>query len=340
MAKKKAEPKKKATKKAATKKGAKKEAAPKPGKRGTSALLERIQAKQAKTSAALLSGGAASEIKVVVPTGIDVLDNHVLGIGGWPCGRIAEIFGGEGSGKSSLVFSSIAQAQKIGLPVIFVETEHAITKGRIFEFGVDLDNVILCQPDHIEEVMEFIEDSLASMNVDEPCLLAWDSIAETPSKREFDGGVAKKDMPGERAKSLSKLIRTTKSRLSRLQVATLLVNQIRDKPGVMMGPTWTTPGGHGVKFGASIRLAFWGGEAQKQTVDGVEVHVGKKPILRTMKNKFAPPFREARVRFDYEGGWNNLWTTIKYAKDQDLIASGCRVTEKNYAEAKEALGWK
>ena len=324
MAKKKAEPKAAPTK-----------AAPK-SKRGTSALLERIQKKQQKTSAALLSGGSASDVKIVVPTGIDVLDHYVLGCGGFPCGRIAEVYGGEGSGKSSLVFNTIAQAQKIGLPVIFIETEQAITGGRIHEFGVNLEEVILCQPDHIDEVIEFIEDSLAAMNDDEPCFLAWDSIAETPSKREFEGGVAKKDMPGERAKSLSKLVRTTKTRLARKQVATLFVNQIRDKPGVVFGPTTTTPGGHGVKFGASIRLAFLGGEAQKIG----EEHVGKKPLIMAMKNKFAPPMRKARVRLDFEGGWNNQWTTINYAKDKDLIAAGCRVTDKNYAEAKKALGWK
>lgn len=324
MVKKKETPKKKAA--------PKKPAAP---KRGTAALLERIQARQQKTSAALLSGGAVSDVRTVVPTGISVLDKHVLGCGGFPCGRVAEIFGYEGSGKSSLIFQTIAEAQKMDLPVLFIETEHAITTGRIFEFGVDLDRVILCQPPHIEAVIEFIEDSLASMHDDEPCLLAWDSIAETPSLREYEGGVKKKDMPGERAKSLSKLLRTCKGRLSRKQVATLFVNQIRDVPGVVFGPSWTTPGGHGVKFGASIRLAFWGGEAVKQG----EVHIGKRPILRAMKNKFAPPLREARVRLDYEGGWNEQWTTINYAKDLDLIAKGCRVTDKNYAEAMEALGW-
>lgn len=321
-------------KKAPAKKTAKAKAEKKPTTR-TSSLLERIQKRQKKTSAALLSGGASSEFDVVIPTGVEVLDHYVLGCGGFPCGRIAEVYGGEGTGKSSLVFNTIAQAQKMSLPVIFIETEQAITGGRIAEFGVNLDEVILCQPDHIDEVIEFIEDAVMSMNDDEPCLLAWDSIAETPSKREFEGGIAQKDMPGERAKSLSKLIRTTKTRLARKKVATLFVNQIRDKPGVMFGPTTTTPGGHGVKFGASIRLAFLGGEAMKKG----DTHIGKKPIVMAMKNKHAPPMRKARIRLDFEGGWNNQWSTINFAKDQGLVETKARVTENNYEAAKKALGW-
>jgi recombination protein RecA len=311
-----------------------------PKKSKTSSLLERIQAKQKKTSAKLLSSGSSSDIKTIVPTGIDVVDHHVLGIGGWPCGRMVELYGDEGTGKSSLVFKSIAQAQAMGLPTIFVETENAIEGGRMQTFGVDLENVILNQPEHIEEVIEFIDDSLESMHDDEPCLLAWDSIAETPSKREMQGprdskGKPIKAMPGERAKSLSKLVRVTKRRLAQKQVAAIFVNQIRDKPGVMFGPTTTTPGGHGVKFGSSMRIAFLGGEAVKKG----DLHIGKAPIVMSMKNKHAPPFRKARVRLLYETGWDNLWTTINYAKDLGLLEKGLKLTEKNYEAAKKALGW-
>jgi recombination protein RecA len=326
--------------KAKTKKkpAAKKKAESKKSK--TVSLLERIQKKQKKTSAALLSGGSNSEVKAVIPTGIDVVDHHILGIGGWPCGRIAEIYGGEGTGKSSLIFQTIAQAQLLGFPVLFVETENAIEGGRIHSFGVNLDEVILEQSEHIEGVIEFIEDSLESMYDDEPCLLAWDSIAETPSRRERlaekdSKGKLKKEMPGERAKALSRLVRIVKSRLAKKQVAALFVNQMRDKPGVMFGEKTTTPGGHGVKYGSSIRLGVFGGAEVKQG----DRHIGKAPIIRCVKNKHSPPRREARVRLIYDQGWDNLWTTINYAKDMGCIDKGLRVTEKNYAEAKEALNW-
>lgn len=298
-------------------------------------LLEKIKKRHKATTAQLLSGGAMSDVKHVIPTGIDVLDRYILGIGGFPCGRITELFGPEGCGKSSLVFQLIAQAQKLSYPVVFVETEQAIETGRIHEFDVDLDEVILNQPGHLEEVMEFMETVLDSIDDNTPFLLAWDSIAETPSKREVEEGLTGKDKVGDRAKSLSKLCRVMKRRVAQKQAACIFVNQIRDRPGVMFGDTTTTPGGHAVKFASSVRLSFMGGAAVK---DG-DKHVGKKPTILTPKNKFAPPWRKAKVRLDYGDGWNDDWTTVNFAKDEKKIDSGKRFSKKLANEARKALGW-
>ncbi len=304
------------------------------------AVLESIRAKAGKGSARLLSDGSASDIVEVVPTGIDVLDHHVLGCGGWPVGRIVELFADEGLGKSSMMFQSVAGVQRLdGIPTI-VETEYALDSSRAQVFGCDTSRCILAQTDDIEEALQIIESAVdglpKSKKGDPPNFIGWDSLAGTGSKEEAEKGMDSKERMGGRALLMGKAMRVLTSKCAEKRAILMVLNQTRQKIGLVFGDPTTTPGGAALKFHASVRLRLMGGKAVKNGED----HIGKVLTMMTAKNKCGGmPFAKGRVRLDYNTGWNNVWSTINFAKDKGLVDKKLRPTIDNYKIAVAALGW-
>jgi recombination protein RecA len=304
------------------------------------AVLEGITKRLGKGTAHLLSEGADSDIEEVIPTGIDVLDHHVLGIGGWPVGRIVELFAGEGDGKSSLLFQTIAGVQREGGIAALAETEHAMDSSRAQVFGCNLDNVILAQPDTMEETLQFLEATLESFprtkKGDPPNFLGWDSFAATPTKKEIEEGLDFKAAMGDRAKMMSTAMRVLTQLTTERRALFMIVNQTRADIGKWGGGK-TTPGGSALKFHASVRLELFSGKSVKVGTD----HVGKQVTMMAAKTKIGgKPWAKAKVRLYYDTGWSNTWSTVDYAKDRKLIPNNTAATKKAYVDTCEVLKWK
>lgn len=284
-----------------------------------------------KEAAMLMEGGASSDVDMVIPTGISVVDHFLLGVGGLPVGRVVELYGGEGSGKTSFTLQCLAGVQKDGGVPILIETEAALDTERADTFELARGNAIIMQPSTCEEVQDCLLSSIkAAPGGKTPTLIAWDSIAQTPLESEIDDGDSK---PGEKARFLSALCRKVVGPASKKNVCLLFVNQIRDTIGNMFGPKIATPGGHGVKFASTIRIGFFGGQAVKNG----SVEVGKAPLVKTVKNKLHPPGKSIRLPLLYESGWDEQGSVIDLAKTLGVIKKGARLSEKTYNEALQGL---
>jgi len=305
------------------------------------AVLDGIKAKVGKTSASMMSKGTTSDIVDVIPTGIDVLDHYILGIGGWPVGRIVEVYAGEGAGKTSLLFQTIAGVQREGGVATLIETEHAIDMERAKVFGCDVDQVILSQPDTLEDALAMVQAMLEAMPKSKagspPNFIGWDSLAATPTKSEVEQGASGSQKMGERARAMSFAMRVITRLCAEKRCLMMIVNQTRNKLGVVFGNPTTTPGGDALKFHASMRIQLLGGKAVKQGTD----HVGKVLTVLAVKNKCGgAPWAKAGVRLDYATGWNNVWSTLNYAKDRKAIDAKAKPSHDNYQLAMKQLGWK
>ncbi len=273
----------------------------------------------------------------VIPTGLDVVDNYVIGCGGLPEGRVIELFSEEGAGKSTFAYTFLAAAQRANGIAVLAETEQVFDPVRASLFGVNLDELLILNGEYLEMLVQQFEttmDAIAEKGV-APCTLVWDSVAQTPTEAEWKDGFIGGGRVGDRAKALSLAMRTVTPKISKSRTSFVAVNQVRDNIGVHFGDKYTTPGGHAIKFAASVRLQIWGGKAVKE---GTE-HIGKDITLIAVKNKMAPPFRKCRLRLDYEHGWQDEWNTIHHAKDRGLVPKGTRYDSKGYALALDALGW-
>ena len=303
-------------------------------------IAARINAAFGKGSAQILGDEAdvRGEVTDVIPTGVGVLDNYVIGCGGLPCGRVVEVYSEEGSGKTSFLLAALAGAQREDGLAALEETESALQTDRLAVFGVDRDRLLVAQPDTMEEVLQEIEMILQhAPKGGGPILIGWDSLAATPTKDEVEKGIApEKNMDG-RARILSAAFRQIVPMAAEKRACILIVNQIREKIGVMFGDKYTTPGGKAVKFAASVRIQILGGKAVKRG----EGHIGKDVTFLASKNKLAPPWRKARVRLSYESGWDDEWSTLEFAKDLQLIEQDARGADA-LREAREKLalcGW-
>ena len=311
--------------------------APKKQKDLAQAALTIIRKRLGSESINLLRDDLAMKIPVI-STGVEVLDHYVLRCGGLPCGRLVELFSDEGVGKTSLGYTFLAAAQRLGGLAALIDTENSFDPIRAAIFGVNVSDLLIAQPDHLDEVIPQVEaltDILTSLS-DAPAVLVWDSVAATATKDEYEGGYAATDKMGQRAKLLSKAMRVLGGRVARKNACIVCINQVRDKLGVMFGNKSTTPGGHAIKFHASIRLQLFPGKALKNT-NGE--HIGNTVTMMAVKNRFAPPYRKAHIRLDYDKGWNNLWSTISHAKDQKLVPPASKYVKKTYEEAILQLGW-
>ena len=300
-------------------------------------VIAALKSKHGKTAARKMSDGARSAITEAIPTGILPLDNWVTGCGGIPVGRVTELFSEEGAGKTSLVYQCIGQCQKIGGIAILVETEDALDPVRAEVFGVDLENLVLIEPNNMEEALAQINTAIEALPEGSgPILLAWDSLAATPTKAEIEAGLVGGNAMADRARLMSRACRVLGNIVSKHRIAMLIVNQTRTKMGVMFGDNMTTPGGQGLKFLSSLRLKISGGKANKNDLGD---HMAKDILFHAVKNRMAPPWRKCRVRLNYESGWDNEWTVVDFGKERGILKPRSR-GKKAYDEVITALDWK
>lgn len=297
-------------------------------------LVAKIRNKFGKESAVIPgTDDARSEVRDVIQSGVHVVDRWVLGCGGFPLGRMTELYADEGVGKTHFAWTLMGAAIRSGALAIYGDLEDSYDSTRASTFGVDSSKVVLLQPMTLEEGLDESLFALQNAQHKGPILLVLDSIGGAQFANEQGAGFSE-NLQDNRAQKLGQFCRTVLKIAAQKQVHILLVNQTRMKRGVIFGDATTTPGGKAPKFAASVRIQLFGGKALK---DQRGLHVGKTVTFVAVKNRFAPPFRKAKVRLDFEAGWDNLWSTINLAKDLKLISDGQKYTAEGYATAVAAL---
>jgi len=259
----------------------------------------------------LMRLGAESTVKAeAIPTGSLALD-LALGIGGVPRGRMVEIFGPESSGKTTLVYHVIAEAQAKGGVCVFIDTEHAMDPVYARAIGVDTDELLVSQPDYGEQALQIADRLIASAAID---VIAIDSVAALTPKAELEGQIGDQTV-GLQARLMSQAMRKLAGNLNRTNTVCLFTNQIREKVGVQFGSPETQPGGRALKFAASQRLDIRRIETLK---DGTEA-VGNRVRVKVVKNKVASPFRQAEFEVEYGKGISREGELLDFGIEHDLV---------------------
>ena len=256
-----------------------------------------------------LAGGDVAEI-AVVPTGSVGLD-LALGVGGLPRGRVIEIYGPESSGKTTLTLQAIAQAQRAGGVCAFIDAEHALDVGYARKLGVRIEELLVSQPDHGEQALEIADKLVATGAID---LIVIDSVAALVPKAEIEGEMGDAHM-GLQARLMSQALRKLTAATARNNTAVIFINQLRMKIGVVYGNPETTTGGNALKFYASVRLDI----RKIGVVKNGDVVMGTKTRVKVVKNKMAPPFREAEFEILYGTGVNWAGEIVDLGSEAGVI---------------------
>ncbi|MEN8715590.1 MAG: recombinase RecA [Verrucomicrobiales bacterium] len=262
--------------------------------------------------AAIMRLGTDTHMDVeVIPTGNLIID-RALGAGGFPRGRIVEVYGPESSGKTTLTLTAVAQAQKMGGLAAFVDVEHALDPQYARRLGVDLDNLLLSQPSSGEEALRIVETLVRSNALD---VIVLDSVAALVTKQELDGEIGDATV-GAQARLMSAALRKLTSIISKARTVVIFTNQIREKVGVMFGNPETQPGGRALKFYSSVRCDI----RRTGSIKGSDGSVsGNRTRLKIVKNKVAPPYGEAEFDIMFNEGISAVGSLLDLAIEHDIL---------------------